>query len=62
MGTIDRALAIYGMAANRWEQKGARGSLSQHLRKVFIDGERGPHRLIVHGLTYLRNLDRGRDS
>ena len=28
MGTVDRALAIYGMAANRWEQKGARGSLS----------------------------------
>jgi hypothetical protein len=59
---VDRALAIYGTIANRSEQKGTRDRLSQHLRKVFIEGEHDPHRLIVHGLTYLQNLDRERDS
>jgi hypothetical protein len=59
---VDRALAIYGTIANRSEQKGARERLSQHLWKVFIGGERDPHRLTVHGLTYLQNLDRERDS
>ena len=59
---VDRALAIYGTIANRSEQKGTRERLSQHLRKVFIEGEHDPHRLTVHGLTYLRDLDRERDS
>jgi hypothetical protein len=27
--------------------------------KLYIDGERNEHRLTVHGLTYLRDLDRG---
>jgi hypothetical protein len=59
---VDRALAIYSTIANRAESKGARERLSQHLRKVFIGGEHDPHRLTVHGLTYLQNLDRKRDS
>lgn len=59
---VDRALDIYGTIANRSEQKGTRERLSQHLSKVFIEGERDPHRLTVHGLTYLQNLDRERDS
>ena len=59
---VDRALAIYGTIANRSEQNGTRERLSQHLWKVFIEGERDPHRLTVHGLTYLQNLDRERDS
>jgi hypothetical protein len=59
---VDRALAIYGTIANRSEQKNVRERLSQHLRKVFIEGEHDPHRLTVHGLTYLQGLDRKRDS
>ena len=59
---VDRALAIYGTIANRSEQKGTRQRLSRHLRQVFIEGERDPHRLTVHGLTYLQGLDRERDS
>jgi hypothetical protein len=59
---VDRALAIYGTIANRSEPRGTRERLSQHLRKVFIEGEHDPHRLTVHGLSYLQNLDRERDS
>ena len=59
---VDRALAIYGTIANRSELKGTRERLSQHLWKVFSEGEHDPHRLTVHGLAYLQNLDRERDS
>jgi hypothetical protein len=59
---VERALAIYGTIANRSEQKGARERLTRHLWKMFLDGERDPHRLTVHGLTYLQRLDRERDS
>jgi hypothetical protein len=58
---VDRALAIYETIANRSEPKGTRERLSQHLRKIFLEGERDPHRRTVHGLTYLQNLDRERD-
>ena len=59
---VDRALAIYGTIAKRSEQKGTRERLSQHLWKVFLEGEHDPHRLTVHGLTYLQSLDREHDS
>jgi hypothetical protein len=59
---VDRALAIYGAIANRSELKGTRERLSKHLSKVFSGGERDPHRLTVHGLTYLQKLDRERDA
>jgi len=59
---VDRTLAIYGTIANRAEPRGARERLSQHLWKVFLEGEHDPHRLTVHGLTYLQRLDRERDS
>jgi hypothetical protein len=58
---VDRALAIYETIANRSELKGTRERQSQHLRKIFLEGEHDPHRLTVHGLTYLQNLDRERD-
>ena len=58
---VDRALAIYGTIADRSEPNGVRERLSQHLSKVFSEGEHDPHRLTVHGLTYLQNLDRERD-
>jgi hypothetical protein len=59
---VDRALAIYGTVADRSEPKDARKRLSQHLQKVFTEGEHDPHRLTVHGLSYLQKLDRERDS
>jgi hypothetical protein len=59
---IERALAIYCTIANRSELRGTRERLSRHLQKAFLEGEHDPHRLTVHGLTYLQSLDRERDS
>jgi hypothetical protein len=59
---VDRALSIYGALADRAETKGARERLSRHLMKIYIEGERDEHRLTVHGLSYLRDLDRQIDS
>lgn len=59
---VDRALSIYGALADRSEPRGARERLSRHLMKIYIEGERDEHRLTVHGLSYLRNLDREIDS
>jgi hypothetical protein len=59
---VDRALSIYGTLANRSEPKGARERLSRHLMQMVIEGEQDEHRLTVHGLAYLRNLDREIDS
>jgi hypothetical protein len=59
---VDRALSIYGALANRSEVKGVRERLSKHLMKMYIEGEKDEHRLTVHGLSYLRNLDREIDS
>ena len=59
---VDRALSIYGAIADRSEMKGARERLSRHLTKLYIDGEKNEHRLTVHGLSYLRELDREIDS
>ena len=59
---VDRTLSIYGALADRAETKGAREGLSRHLMKLFIDGEKDEHRLTVHGLTFLQNMDREIDS
>ena len=59
---VERALRIYGAIADRSEVKGSREQLSTHLMKLYLDGERNEHRLTVHGLTYLSQLDRQRDS
>jgi len=59
---VDRALSIYGALADRSETKGARERLSRHLMQLYIDGEKNEHRLTVHGLSYLRELDRQNDS
>jgi hypothetical protein len=59
---VDRALRIYGALADRAETRGARESLSRHLMKLFIEGEKDEHRLTVHGLTFLQNMDREIDS
>jgi hypothetical protein len=59
---VDRALSIYGARADRSETRGAREQLSRHLMELYIGGEKDEHRLTVHGLSYLRNLDREIDS
>lgn len=59
---VERALSIYGALADRSETRGARERLSRHLMKLYIDGEKDQHRLTVHGLSYLRDLDRAIDS
>jgi hypothetical protein len=42
--------------------KGTRERLSKHLMKMYLEGEKDPHRLTVHGLSYLRAYDREMDS
>ena len=59
---IDRALSMYDTLANRSETKGARERLSRHLMKLYIGGEKDEHRLTVHRVSYLRELDRAIDS
>jgi hypothetical protein len=59
---VDRALSIYGALANRCETKGARDGLSRHLTKMYVGGEKDEHRLTMHGLSYLCDLDRETDS
>jgi hypothetical protein len=59
---VERALSIYGALADRSETKGARERLSRHLMKLYIEGEKDEHRLTVHGLSYLRELDRTNDA
>ena len=59
---VDRALSIYSVLADRSETKGARECLPKHLMKLYIGGEKDQHRLTVHGLSYLRDLDRAIDS
>ena len=59
---VDRALSIYGALADRSETKGARERLSEHLMKMYIEGEKDEHRLTVHGLSFLQDLDRENDS
>jgi hypothetical protein len=59
---VDRALSMYGALADRSETKGAREQLSRHLMELYIGGEKDEHRLTVHGLSYLRDLDRAIDS
>jgi hypothetical protein len=59
---VDRALSIYETLANRSTVKGTRERLSKHLMKMYLEGEKDPHRLTVHGLSFLRNFDREIDS
>ena len=59
---VDRALSIYETLADRSVIKGTRERLSKHLMKMYLEGEKDPHRLTVHGLAYLRELHRDIDS
>ena len=59
---VDRALIRYGALADRSETTGTRKRLSEHLLKMYIEGERDEHRLTVEGLSYLHDLNREIDS
>jgi hypothetical protein len=59
---VDRAVSIYETLADRSVIKGTRERLSEHLKKIYLEGEKDPHRLTVHGLSYLRAFDRAIDS
>ena len=59
---VDRALSIYETFADRSAVRGTRERLSRHLMKIYLEGEKDPHRLTVHGLSYLRDFDRKIDS
>ena len=59
---VDRALIIYGALADRSETRGARERLSEHLTKMYIEGEKDEHRLTVEGLSYLHSLHQDIDS
>ena len=59
---VDRALNLYGTLANRSETKGTRELLSRPLMELYLGGEKDEHRLTVHGLSYLRELNRAIDS
>jgi hypothetical protein len=59
---VDPSLRIYTTLANRAETKGARERLSTYLMKRYIEGEKDEHRLTVHGLSFLRDMDREIDS
>ncbi|UZE51513.1 hypothetical protein ONR75_13440 [Rhodopseudomonas sp. P2A-2r] len=59
---VDRAISIYEAIADRTEPKGAREKLSQHLGRLYVNGEHDHHRLTVHGLSFLRDFDRNRNA
>jgi hypothetical protein len=59
---VDRTLSIYETLADRSVVKGTRERLSEHLMKMYLEGEKDPHRLTVYGLSYLRAFDRNLDS
>jgi hypothetical protein len=59
---VDRALSIHGTLAYRSEAKGARERLSRHLMKISTEGDKDEHRLTVHGLSFLRELDQEIDA
>lgn len=59
---VDRTLSIYETLADRSAVRGTRERLSQYLMKMYLEGENDPHRLTVHGLSYLRDIDRQIDS
>jgi len=59
---VDRAISIYEAIADRSEPKDAREKLSRHLTGLYLRGEHDHHRLTVHGLSFLRDLERQRNS
>jgi hypothetical protein len=55
---IARAINIYRSVARHDLDMRARRGLARHIKRLADEGVQDPNRLTVHGLTYLRNLDR----
>jgi hypothetical protein len=53
-----RAMKIYTRVAGHDLDHGMRRALARHIQGLADQGVRDPGRLTVHGLTYLRQLDR----
>jgi hypothetical protein len=59
---VDRAIHIYEALADRREPSGVRAKLTRHLDGLQRAGEHDPHRLTVHGLSFLRDYELKRNS
>jgi hypothetical protein len=55
---IARAIRIYRSVARHDLDMRARRGLARHIKRLADEGVRDANRLTVHGLSYLRNLDR----
>src|ERR1700761_4596633 len=57
-GPLFRAMKIYSRVAGHDLDHQARRALARHIQGLANQGVRDPGRLTVHGLSYLRKLDR----
>jgi hypothetical protein len=55
---IARAIKIYRSVARHELDMPTRRGLARHIKRLADEGLQDANRLTVHGLTYLRNLDR----
>jgi len=60
---IDRIMQTYDLLASRSAaaRAEARAKVTDYVNMLFEGGERDDHRLVVCGLTYLRQLDGAND-
>jgi hypothetical protein len=55
---IARAIKIYRSVARHELDMRARRGLARHIKRLADEGVQDPNRLTVHGLSYLRKLER----
>jgi hypothetical protein len=55
---IARAIKIYRSVARHDPDMRARRGLARHIKRLADEGVQDANRLTVHGLSYLRNLER----
>jgi hypothetical protein len=55
---IARAIKIYRSVARRELDLRTRRDLARHIKRLAEEGVQDPGRLTVHGLSYLRDMDR----
>jgi hypothetical protein len=58
---LARAINIYRRVARHELDPRMRRDLARHIKRLAEQGVDDPARLTVHGLSYLRRLDRGSD-
>ncbi len=60
---IDRIMQTYNLLASRSAAASAeaRAKVTEYVNTLFEGGEKDDHRLVVCGLTYLRELDGSND-